>query len=422
MSLRKKKVTEATANSAGDSTAKLVEDVGETAVVLAGAVAGLIGAGELLHKQSDGAAAEIQAVAVASEQTNSMVSGLVSAAEELSASLNEVSGHTSRTARAVQTAIGAAERARGTMDTLQASSRAIAEVSSMIAQVARQTNLLALNATIEAARAGDAGKGFAVVANEVKELSRQTGEATARIDERVRTLLGGADQAAGALGEVTRLIGEIGQMSTTVAAAVEEQTAVTGEIARNVSEGAKSVDGVARSLSSLSAAVAGTARAAATVDRLNSQLQEEAEALDSTIQAHFQGSTAHKAALGTGPADRLKAALGAHGAWKVRLLKACATGSSEFDPTVVSRPDQCAFGKWLHVESTPDIRASEHYQPVLALHAQFHTMAGTILRQATGAERQAATLAVQTGGQLDKHLAKLIGEIIAWRNDAGGQA
>lgn len=178
---------------------------------------------------------------------------------------------------------------------------------------------------------------------------------------------------------------------------------------------------VSRRLSSLSGAVAATRDEAARVRRLNGHLHDEAAALDGGLQAYFGGGV-QKAALGTGTADRLTAAIGAHGAWKVRLMKAVATGRSPHDPAVVSTDDRCVFGAWLHVESRADARHSVHYAPVLDLHGQFHRLAGRVLAQARSGERQPAARATAFGGELDQVLARLIGEINDWRDELSGTA
>jgi methyl-accepting chemotaxis protein len=407
----------ATAGADQVARKQLVEQVGGTVVSLGAGVLGLVGAGDELERLAADAQAEAQAVATASEETSKVIDTVASSAEELSSSLREVSHNTALTAQAVQQAVANAEGACGTMASLETLGQAIRDVSNLIASVARQTNLLALNATIEAARAGDAGKGFSVVAAEVKELSKQTAEATAQIDERVRALAEGTAKATRAINDTAKLIEGIGEMSSTVATAVEEQTAVIGELARTVTEGARGVGEVARSISKLSGAVAGTNLAAGRVRRLNGRLHDDAEALNGSLHAYFKGESSQEEALGTGTTDQLKAAVTAHGAWKARLMEVVATGSSGLDPAAVSLDDRCKFGMWIYQGSQPEARHSAHYEQIRALHAKFHQLAGQILRQATGNDRQGAVQAVKFGGELDKLSAALISEINAWRDD-----
>src|SRR5207302_9996194 len=119
---------------------------------------------------------------------------------------------------------------------LGVSSAEIGEVIKVITSIAQQTNLLALNATIEAARAGEAGKGFAVVANEVKELAKQTAKATDDISRKITAIQADTKGAVEAIGQIGQIIDQINDIQNTIATAVEEQTAVTGEISRNVAE------------------------------------------------------------------------------------------------------------------------------------------------------------------------------------------
>ncbi len=137
----------------------------------------------------------------------------------------------------------------GTMNKLGDSSREIGDVVRLITSIAEQTNLLALNATIEAARAGDAGKGFAVVADEVKQLAQETARATEDISKRVETIQEDADQATKAITEIAGVITRINEFQTTIASAVEEQTATTQAINAGVSEAATGSGQIARSIS-----------------------------------------------------------------------------------------------------------------------------------------------------------------------------
>ena len=141
-------------------------------------------------------------------------------------------------ARIAGQAVGVADAATTTVGKLGASSTEIAAVVKAITAIAEQTNLLALNATIEAARTGDAGKGFAVVASEVKDLAQETARATEDISSRVTAIQGDTGTAITAIGEIAEVIAKISDYQTTIAAAVEEQTATTGEMNRGVGEAA----------------------------------------------------------------------------------------------------------------------------------------------------------------------------------------
>ena len=151
----------------------------------------------------------------------------------------------------------------------------------LINNIAGQTNLLALNATIEAARAGEAGRGFAVVASEVKELAQETARATEDISQRVEAIQADTAGAVAAIGEISSVIGQINDYQATIAAAVEEQTATTNEMNRNVAEAAGSSRSIAEAISGLAAGtqrtnqgVAEAQRSAADLARMSDELQD----------------------------------------------------------------------------------------------------------------------------------------------------
>ena len=124
----------------------------------------------------------------------------------------------------------------------------------VITSIAEQTNLLALNATIEAARAGEAGKGFAVVASEVKDLAQETARATEDISRRVQAIQADTGGAVVAIEEISRVIARISDFQTTIASAVEEQTATTAEMSRSVSEAANGSSEIAQNITGVAEA------------------------------------------------------------------------------------------------------------------------------------------------------------------------
>jgi methyl-accepting chemotaxis protein len=162
--------------------------------------------------------------------------------EEMTASIREISRSASHAAKVATDAVTVAESTNRTVAKLGDSSAEIGQVVKVITSIAQQTNLLALNATIEAARAGDAGKGFAVVANEVKELAKETAKATEDISKRIVAIQGDTQEAVKAIDHIGKIIAEINDIQSSIASAVEQQTATTNEMARNVADAARSTN------------------------------------------------------------------------------------------------------------------------------------------------------------------------------------
>ncbi len=198
----------------------------------------------------------------ASVQVSASIQTVASAAEQMTASIREIAQNATEAASVATGAVGVASSAQGTVANLGESSAEIGQVIKVITSIAQQTNLLALNATIEAARAGDAGKGFAVVANEVKELAKETARATEDIGQKIEAIQGDTQGAVTAISEISEVIGRINDISTTIASAVEEQTATTNEIARSVTEAAAGANGIASDVTQVASAADDTRQGA----------------------------------------------------------------------------------------------------------------------------------------------------------------
>ena len=219
-------------------------------------------------------------VSAAAEQVSRNVQIVATGADEMGVSIREIAQNTSEAARVGDSAVQIAQATNDTVARLGESSKQIGDVVKAITSIAEQTNLLALNATIEAARAGEAGKGFAVVANEVKDLAQETAKATEDIGRRVEAIQADTAGAVAAIAEITAVIARMNDFQTTIASAVEEQTATTNEMSRNVAEAAAgsseiagNIVSVATAAQATSSGVGETQRAAGDLARMSSDLQ-----------------------------------------------------------------------------------------------------------------------------------------------------
>jgi methyl-accepting chemotaxis protein len=266
-----------------EQTAHTVREVGSSATGLTGASDELSGASTRIADAARETSARSESVSAAAEQVSRNVQTVASAAEQMSASIREIAGTAQEAAKIGAHAGQVATDTTTTVAKLGESSAEIGNVIKLITSIAEQTNLLALNATIEAARAGDAGKGFAVVASEVKDLAQETARATEDISHRVEAIQNDTGGAVQAIGEISEIIRQLGEYQTSIASAVEQQTATTSDITRSVAEAAQGSQDIASNIATVAAAAQSTASGVAETHGASSRLVRLASDLQQLV-------------------------------------------------------------------------------------------------------------------------------------------
>ncbi|WP_433789498.1 methyl-accepting chemotaxis protein [Actinoplanes sp. CA-252034] len=251
-------------DAAVDSINETMQRIAENAGTLAGAATELAATNQEIAGAADQTDLQTSTASAEAEEISRNVQTVAAGSEEMGVSIREISENTNRAAQIAGEAVSEAALATKQIEQLGVSSEEIGNVVKLITSIAEQTNLLALNATIEAARAGEMGKGFAVVASEVKDLAQETARATEDISSRVAAIQQETGGVVEVISRISEVIAKINDYQTTIASAVEEQTATTAEMSRSISEVAAGSGRIAVSIAEVARAssisVAGTSQ------------------------------------------------------------------------------------------------------------------------------------------------------------------
>lgn len=298
------------------------------------------------------------------------LASVAAASQEMTAATTEIAQSVAITAQKTNEAQEQAQVTAGVISRLGASSDAIGNIIQVINSIAEQTNLLALNATIEAARAGEAGKGFAVVANEVKELAKQTAEATNEITDMIQTIQSDSREAVNSVEIITGVIGEVNDLANAIASATEEQTATVSEISYSVDEGAQGATLVQEKTEHLLNAAKAFAALSETLKiASNAVMSITAEGETLMRQVNVNQDVIMQAAEYAPLKAKIKVLMLQHFQWRNNVMAAVLRNQNIQAETDAGK---CALGRFLSTYSTSSNIENEILSKLKPLHKELH--------------------------------------------------
>ncbi len=356
------------------------------------------GKARTVAKAAEEMSANMNNVAAASEEASSNV-GMVSAStEEMNSTVQEIAKNSEQSRDINHEAVTQAESSSRMMDDLGKAADQISQMTEVISEISAQTNLLALNATIEAARAGEAGKGFSVVAAEIKDLAGQTARATVDIKERIENIQSTTRQTVGQIEKVKKIINDVNEIGTTIAAAVEEQSVATREIAINVSEAAQGISEVSETVATSASVTQDIAQDIGDVNRSAGDMAANSS------QVHISAVDLQKLAGRLNdiivqfkisePRFDIGKVKSAHLSWRSRL-EGLLHGKQSLALSEVADHHECEFGKWYDGPEGQALNDVPVFSTVGEHHANVHAYARKIVDlYHRGEKREASELMV----------------------------
>ncbi|WP_457574386.1 methyl-accepting chemotaxis protein [Desulfolithobacter sp.] len=326
--------------------------------------------------------ANMQSVAAAIEQASTNINMIAAAIDEMTSTVDEIAKNAERAQSITGKAVSRAGSTTDNVNRLGEAAQQINKVTEVITEISEQTNLLALNATIEAARAGEAGKGFAVVANEIKELAKQTAEATQEIRGRIEGIQKTTGTTVTEIVEISDVINEINDTVSEIALSVEEQARTTREISDNISQASQGIQEVNENVAQGSMVVGEIARDIHEVKVNAVRSAEDSEEVKSNVEelATLAGEMKEMVvSFNIGPErfdiGRVKRD---HLAWKSRLND-IVKGRIHMQPQEVTSEHECNFGKWLASPAGQQLKDHPVYPRVISEHEKVHSLARKIV-------------------------------------------